>query len=69
MMTKWGKGLGKRMWLSRDTCEVGRNDQLCKHSLGSAAKKRDERVVVDCRVNMNQQCHVVVQNLDVLVWI
>lgn len=49
---KMGKRPGKRTWFSRDACEVGRNNQLCKHSLGSAAKKRVERVVVDCRVNM-----------------
>lgn len=32
----------------------------------SSAKKRSERVVVDCRVNMNQQCHVVVEKTDIL---
>lgn len=58
------------MRFSRDTCEVDGNNQLCKHSLGSAAavlpKKRSERVVVDCRVNMNQQRHVFVEKTDVL---
>lgn len=49
---KMGKRPGKKMRFSRDACEAGRNNQLCKHSLGSAAKKRDERVVMDCRVNM-----------------
>jgi len=35
-------------------------------SCGSSAKNRSERVVMDCRVNMNQQRHIVVEKTDVL---
>lgn len=38
-------------------------------SCSSSAKKMSERVVVDCRVNVNQQHHVVVEKTDVLGWI